>query len=62
MSSRTFSVLVGLAVGVGMLAVLQLLDDPVRDAVVTVTQVGWLAAGAVWAAGKLYDWAFPRRR
>lgn len=62
MSSRTFSVLVGLAVGVAALAVLQLLDGPARGWVTAVTGVGWLTFGAVRVAGRLYDRAFPRPR
>jgi hypothetical protein len=60
MSSRTFSVLAGLVVGVAMLAVLQLLNDPARDWVTAVAGVGWLTFGVVWVAGRLYDRVFPR--
>lgn len=62
MSSRTFSILAGLAVGVAVLAVLQLLDDGARDWVSAVAGAGWLVFGVVWLAGKLYDRVFPRPR
>lgn len=60
MSSRTFSVLVGLAVGVAVVTVMLLVDEETRSWIRAVAGAAWVAAGATWLAGKLYDRFFPR--
>jgi len=62
MSPRVFGALMGVAVGAVVLVTLALLDEAARDTVGAVVGAGWIAAGAAWAAGRLYDWVFPQRQ